>query len=411
MGKTQTLKFKRAIQASPAVLYRALTNATALREWFCDTAIFEAQKGGRVFLGWNDGYYATGEVTKLNPGRKLAFTWLGRGEPDSTHVTISLAEKKAGATVTIEHEAVGAGKKWGDTVKAMTSGWERALENLQSVHETGEDLRLTLRPMLGISGLSDLSPEDKERLKVPVDRGVRIDGTVAGMGAEAAGLQKDDVLVSIGRQKVWNFPTLASALQRHRAGDQVEVVYYRGGEKQAAEMVLSRRPLPEIPATAAELAEHVRQRYAADDAALAQALEGITEAEAEFRPGPNDWSAKEVLAHLVIGERDGHSFYAELVAGEERPFAAFTGNSHLRTRATAQAYPDLAALFEELRRNEAETVAILAGLPDEFLASKRSYWRVAFAQLQTISHTQEHIPQIQAAATAARNASQPAGAG
>lgn len=410
MGKTQTLKFKRTIQAPPALLYRALTNATALREWFCDTAIFEAQKGGRVFLAWNDGYYAVGEVTKVSPGRKVAFTWLGRGEPDTTHVTISVSKKKSGASITIEHESVGAGKKWGDTVKAITRGWERALQNLQSVHETGEDLRLTLRPMLGISGLTDLSPEDRQRLNVPVERGVRIDGTVAGMGAEAAGLQKDDVLVSIGKHKVWNFPTLATALGGYRAGDQVEVVFYRGGEKQSATMVLSRRPLPEIPATAAALAEHVRQRYAADDAALAQALEGITDAEAEFRPGPTEWSAKEVLAHLVIGERDGHNYFAELVAGEERQYAAFTGNSHLRTRATAQTYPTLAALFEELKRNEAETVALLAGLPDDFIANKRSYWRLAFGQVQSLSHTQEHIPQIQAAVAAAR-AAQPTGAG
>ena len=80
MAKTQTLKFKRTLGVSPAAVYRALTNATALREWFCDAALVEPHKGGRLYLGWNQGYYATGEFTKLDPDRKVAFTWLGRGD-------------------------------------------------------------------------------------------------------------------------------------------------------------------------------------------------------------------------------------------------------------------------------------------------------------------------------------------
>jgi len=404
MGKTQTIKLKRTIQAAPATLFRALTNATALREWMCDTAIFEPQKDGRVYFGWNDGYYATGTVTKFSPGRKVAYTWHGTGEPAPTMVSISVAEKKGGTAVTVEHEDVGTGKKWGTTLADMTRGWEVALENLQSVHETGEDLRLTLRPMLGVMGPSELAPEDKARLTVPVERGVLISGTVDGMGAQAAGLQKDDVLVGMGKRKVWNFPTLTAALSEHRAGDHVEVKFYRGSELLTADMELSRRPLPEIPATAAELADRVRRAYAAADAELEAAVKDITEAEAEFRTAPTEWNAKEVLAHLIIGERDTHNYIAELVAGEERVYAGYVGNSDLRTQATAGAYPSLGALLEELKRNEAETVAMLAGLPPEFVAARRTYWRLAFGQLQGGNHTQDHLQQIQAAVAAARQA-------
>jgi uncharacterized protein YndB with AHSA1/START domain len=402
MAKTQTIKIKRTIQAAPATLFQALSNATALREWMCDTAIFDPQKGGRAYFGWNDGYYAVGAVTKFSPGRKVAYTWHGKGEPEATLATITVAEKKGAAVVTVEHEGVGTGKKWGTTLADITRGWEVALENLQSVHETGEDLRLTLRPMLGVMGPSQLSPEDKARLNVPVDRGVHISGTVDGMGAQAAGLQKDDVLVAMGKHKLWNFPTLTTALAGHRAGDRVEVKYYRGGELRMTDMELSRRPLPEIPATAAELADRVRQAYETADADLENTVKGISEAEAEHRPGPNEWNAKEVLAHLIIGERDTHAYVAEVVTGDERVYPSYTGNSNLRTKATAAAYPTLAALLEELKRNEAETVAMLAGLPDEFVAAKRSYWRLAFGQLQGGNHTQDHLQQIEAAVAAAR---------
>jgi uncharacterized protein YndB with AHSA1/START domain len=402
MAKTQTLKFKRTLSVPPAAVYRALTNATALREWFCDTAFVEPRKGGRLYVGWHQGYYATGEFRKLDPNRKLAFTWLGRGEPETTEVRVSITEKKSGTVVTVEHEGVGTGKKWADSAAEMARGWERGLENLQSVLETGHDLRFTLRPMLGVSGLTALSPEAAQRLNAPVDQGVVIDGTVEGMGAQAAGLQKDDVMVAVDKQKVFNFPSLATVLQRHRAGDKVNVTYYRGGEKQTAELELSRRPLPEVPATAAELAETLRKTYEASTAALAPVLEGIGPSEADFRPNPDDWSPKEVMAHLIIGERDTHAYIAELVGGEERPPVDYTGNSQLRTRATAQAYPTLAAMLEALRCHQAETVNMVAALPDDFVAGKRSWWRLAYGFVQDGDHTREHLRQIEAAVAAAR---------
>jgi uncharacterized protein YndB with AHSA1/START domain len=403
MAKTQTLKFKRTLNATPEAVYRALTNATALREWLCDTAVAEPRKGGRLYLAWNQGYYAAGEYLKLDPGRKVAFSWQGQGEPGATEVRVSIAEKKSGTVVTLEHRGVGTGKKWAEASEEVARGWVAGLENLQSVLETGQDLRFTLRPMLGITGLNSLSPEDAVRLSVPTQQGVVIDGTVPGMGAEAAGLQKDDVLITIGKHKVSSFPTLAGALQQHRAGDKVTVTYYRGGEKQTAEMELSRRPLPEIPGTAGELAETVRKRYEESNAILAQALEGISAAEADFRPAPGDWTAKEVMAHLIIGERDNHPYVAELVAGEERPYTDFS-NSHLRTRGTAEAYPTLEAMMAALRGAQAETVHMLAALPDEFVAGRRSWWRLAFGFLQNDDHTLLHLRQIEAAVAAARHA-------
>ncbi|MCC6189993.1 MAG: SRPBCC domain-containing protein [Anaerolineales bacterium] len=402
MAKTQSLKFKRALNVSPAAIYRALTNATALREWFCDLAIAEPHKGGRLYFGWNQGYYATGEFTKLDPDRKVAFTWLGRGEPAATHVRIGIAEKKSGTVMTVEHEDVGAGKKWAGVAAAIARGWETGLENLQSVLETGHDLRFTLRPMLGVSGLNSLTRETAERLQVPARQGVVIDGTVEGMGAEVAGLHKDDVLVAIGKHKVYDFPSLATVLQRHRAGDKVNITYYRAGVEQTVELELSRRPLPEMPATAAELVQRMRQIYASDDAALSQAIAGISDAEAGFKPSPEEWGAKEVMAHLITGERDTHAYIEELVGGELRPFDNFVGNSQFRMRATAQAYPNLAAMLEALRQAQAETLNMLAALPDDFVAGRRSWWPMVYGFLQNATHTPAHVRQIEAAVNAAR---------
>src|SRR5205085_1639130 len=173
--------------------------------------------------------------------------------------------------------------------------------------------------------------------------------------------------------------------------DKVPVTYYRGAEKRKDTLELSKRPLPDIPATAPELAETVRKIYEQTDAELGQALSSISAEAANMRPREGEWNAKEVLAHLLHGERDNQVFISELVSGDERVFSNFTGNSQLRTAATAETFGSARALFEALKHSEAETVAMLAGLPDDFVNRRRSYWRLAMSVVQTADHTRDHL--------------------
>lgn len=402
-AKTQTFKFKRAINAPPAEVYRAFTNSTALREWFCNAATTDPHKGGRFYVWWNSGFYAAGEFTALAPGKKVAFTWHGRGEPGPTRVQISLAAKKGGTVVTLAHSGVGTGKPWARTAKEIEEGWAGSVENLQAVLETGMDLRFTRRPMLGISGGDEVTPEIAARLGVPVVEGVRLDGVLDGMGAHAAGLQRDDVFVGLAGKKITGWTSLINIMQAHRAGDTIPVVFYRGKEKKKTTMTLSARPLPEVPPTPPELAEAVRKNYAELDAELAHCFEGVSEAEAGHHPAPGEWNTKENLAHLIVDERDRHAWIDELINGEEPSYDGFAGNIQVRHKAIVSAYPSAPALLEELKRHEAETVALLAALPPEFVARRGSYWRLGHNLLQLSRHTREHIGQIRAAIESARH--------
>jgi uncharacterized protein YndB with AHSA1/START domain len=398
----KTLKIKRTLNAPPAEVYRAFTNSSALREWFCNAATTDAHKGGRFYVWWNSGYYASGEFTALEPGRKVAFTWRGRGEPEATRVQVSLAAKNDATAVTVSHAGVGSGKKWAATLGEFQRGWEVALENLQSVLETGMDLRFTRRPLFGISGGDELNPEIAARLGVPVVEGLRLEGLTEGMGAQAAGLQKDDVIVGLGGKKITGWTSFFSFMQAHRAGDAVPVVFYRGNEKRKTTMTLSVRPLPEVPPTPQALAEAVRNIYAELDAELAKCFERVSEAEADHHPARGEWNAKENLAHLIIDERDRQAGIDELINGEERWYDGFAGNLQVRHAATVAACPTVPALLEELKRHEAETVALLTALPPEFVARKGSYWRLGYGLLLLSLHTREHIGQIRAAIASAR---------
>ncbi|MGH2524191.1 MAG: SRPBCC family protein, partial [Anaerolineales bacterium] len=126
-AKTQTLKFKRLVNAPPSEVYRAFTHATALRDWLSNAAETDPTPGGRLYLWWANGYYANGEFTALEPGKKVAFTWHGKGEPAPTRIQVSLAAKNGSTQVTLAHSGIGRGKQWAQTAAEFAREWEAGL--------------------------------------------------------------------------------------------------------------------------------------------------------------------------------------------------------------------------------------------------------------------------------------------
>jgi hypothetical protein len=132
-------------------------------------------------------------------------------------------------------------------------------------------------------------------------------------------------------------------------------------------------------------------------------LQGVSEQEASFRPAPGEWTIKEIIAHLLHGERDIQSNIQDIVFSQERVSDGFSNNLDARVRATAAAYDSLEGLIDAYKRSQAETVILLRELPEEFAAMKSSFWRLGFQLLQFNSHTREHEGQISLTAAAARH--------
>ncbi len=400
-----TLIYEQSLSVGPADLYRAFTSSTALREWLCDTATTSPRPNGHLFVGWNDGYYATGHFTELLPNRVVCFTWQGRGEPQPTRVHVAIEPRDQGAYVRLEHSGIGHGPEWGDKTAEFDRAWRRALENLNSVLTSGEDLRITRRPMLGVL-LAAFDAAAAARLGVPVAEGVRLSGVVPGLGAAAAGLGQDDVIVSINDRPTPDVAALRGALQSRQVGDIVTVAFYRGGARHELPMVLSGRTIPHIPASAPELLARVAERYARDEAALDAALDGVSDLEASFRPGLEEWNVKQIVAHLIQGERYNQQWISELLGDLEASYDSDAANQEVRLNATIHAFPTLADMVAEWKRLNAETLALIESLPEEFVRRRRTYWRLARTLLdESYSHVDDHLSQVLAAVAAARRGS------
>lgn len=405
MPASSTLKFKHLVNAPPAEAFRAFVHATALRDWLCNAAQTDPRPGGRLFLWWDDAYSVASTFTKFEPDKRLAFGWNAAREPGPMTVQVTFTEKKGGTQVGVTHGGLGAGAKWKPTRQSLERNWPQSLENLGSFLESGVDLRFARRPRLGIF-IGEFSPQIAQQLGVPAKAGVRLEGAAEGSGARAAGLLKDDVLVSLNGHKLAGIESFGAALQGLQAGDKPNVVFYRGAQKQTVPLELSRFPIPELPAAGAELAAAVRKLQADVRAAIAQAVAGLTEAQAERRPAENEWSAKEMIAHFILTERDYQSWAADMLNDRAvNDDLQMRPNVNQRVGALVRRLGSVAALCEELARAQAETADLLEALPEGFVRNRKHLYRrlAQWALEVTPGHWQEeHAEQMQRTVEAAK---------
>jgi hypothetical protein len=275
------------------------------------------------------------------------------------------------------------------------------LRNLKSVLETGIDLRIAERPMLGILP-GDFTEEQAKALGLPVHEGLRLDGVVEGMGAQRSGLQKDDLIINMGGHPIRSDAnSLPTAIAGKKGGDHIEVVIYRGPEKKTIDLELSKRPMPEVPFDAKELAKRARTLYEAGLTEVEQCFEHATDEQAMAKPEPKEWSALEVIAHLIQGERFNQAYLTSLIDGYEITSDGFGSNVDAQVAATVKANPSTALMLSALHRTVEETLAYVEMIPDEFVANKGSYYRFGFGLLQPNFHLTGHTEQIKAALSAA----------
>ena len=389
------------VQAPLKFAYRAFTNATTIREWLCDVATVAPHPRGRMYLWWAGDFYSSGHYLELEENKRVKFRWYSSIDPAPTEVTVTFTEKDGGVNVRMDHE-VPSDEAWKKMAEGFRNNWQDSLRNLKSVLETGIDLRIAERPMLGIVP-GDFSPEQAKALNVPVLEGMRLDATVEGMGAKRAGIERDDVLVSMAGKPITNdFTSLQLAIAGKKGGDVIEVEFYRGAEKKKASMELTKRPMADVPFNSVELAKKARALMEPALAEIEKCFEGYTDEQAMKRPEPNEWSALEVVAHLIQGERFNVIYLASLVDGYEAVSDGFGSNISESMTAMVKANPSIKLMMEALRRSVDEILLFVEMLPADFVANKGSYYRFGSGLLQPEFHLNAHTDQLRKALEAAK---------
>ncbi len=401
MAKT-VVEERRVMGAPLDVVFTVLTTPADMVGWLCNEARCEARPGALYELRWNNGYAVHGKVTAVSKPVSFSVAWQGSGEPGETTVSFTLKPKGKRTQVTVRHTGFSRAAKWAKAIEHSSHGWKDGLDNLKHLVETGIDLREARRPMLGINLGDVLDAERAAREGIGAQSGVYLEGVLDGLSAQAAGLKAHDVITAVGGQPVPDYPTLTSALQGHVAGDRVQVDYVRGQQHNTVTLELKPRSMPEVPADPKALVAMVKELCAKGQAKLAAVMAGVSEEQAGRLPADGEWSARQVLAHLIVTENDYRYTRSDLLLGGDQPFAS--GNPSAlpeKIAAVLVVTPTIPALLKRLEQEQAEAAATLAALRPEFVANKARYRRIAVSVLDLDDHVDEHVDQIKAALAAA----------
>ena len=120
----------------PEVVWGALTDNTAIREWWAPGVLLDPEVGGAFVEPWIDPsgrrLVTAGEVIELLPGTRIALTWADHGWPYTTWVEITLAPHRDGTYLQLRHTGW---EQWPDAdrarlMEAHQEGWDHHLRSL-----------------------------------------------------------------------------------------------------------------------------------------------------------------------------------------------------------------------------------------------------------------------------------------
>jgi S1-C subfamily serine protease len=98
-----------------------------------------------------------------------------------------------------------------------------------------------LHPYVGVS-YAPLTPAIAAQLGTEARDGIIILEVVPGSGAEAAGLQAEDVVTAIDDTALVGESDFAEIINQHQPGDTVTFDVVRGGQTQSVQVTLGERP-------------------------------------------------------------------------------------------------------------------------------------------------------------------------
>lgn len=401
MNDATAIRLERTIAVPRESVWNALTQRNRLQSWLCDQVLLEARAGGRFLFRWRSGFEAQGTQVEFDPPEELTWTWQGLGEPGLTLVKWELESAGTGTCVKLEHTGFGQDPRSQTARGEAAEGWSRGLENLQSILEEGVDLRQARRPLMGVL-LDNMSAERAEKEGLATTTGVYITNPIEGGAAEAAGVQKGDVMVAFGRFALDDFGDLVAAMQTCKAGDRVEVGLVRGQERITVEVELRGRPVPPDPGSLPEAVARLREGQAQARSALAEATAGLTDEQSALPPAEGEWSVREVLAHLSAAERDMQTNLLHLVVGLELTGEPDFTAAPDRNAAILALEPTLAGLLARFYHDLEESAMLLEHLSPQTVADRYRYRQALELVFNFLTHTHEHVGQIRQAAEAAR---------
>lgn len=126
-------RFELEISATPAAVWKAMTDASELQRWFPISARVQPGVGGHVFLSWGPACEGEAPITIWEPQRRLGWKELHDGGAIEVMVQWELEPRHGGEAtlVRVVQSGFGRGSKWSDYYDSISSGWKFEFRSLR----------------------------------------------------------------------------------------------------------------------------------------------------------------------------------------------------------------------------------------------------------------------------------------
>lgn len=130
-------------------------------------------------------------------------------------------------------------------LEASSIGFAIPINQVKSAIESVLEFGEIIRPRLGVRYIP-ITPEFAALNDMDIKQGALIHGgealgelaVIPGGPADIAGLEENDIIISINDEKINESHSLSALLQQYKPGDEIELEYYRDGEKYQTSVVL-----------------------------------------------------------------------------------------------------------------------------------------------------------------------------
>ena len=159
-------------------------------------------------------------------------------------------------------------------------------------------------------------------------------------------------------------------------------------------MELMGRPIPDLDRNPEVFAQEYRKVAGEVMEELRQALDGVSESEAEIA-AEDRWSVKENLAHLILTEEYNIMQLTDLIQDGEPQSAGGGENRREPLRAIVSTTPTIELLMQRLARAQEQTCSMLEESAQVLKARKGVMWRLGTNLLHFPGgHDRDHIEQM-----------------
>ncbi len=154
MPKTRTAQETRQhaheleIDARPAEVWKAITEAEELVRWFPLEAEVEPGENGHITYGWGEALRGTSRIRNWVPEEHLRTSWMAADDPEDQRasqlaVDWFLEGSGSGTRLRLVHSGFGPGEEWDEEFDGTRRGWTYELLSLKHYLEVhpGESRR------------------------------------------------------------------------------------------------------------------------------------------------------------------------------------------------------------------------------------------------------------------------------